>query len=293
MNRVQAILSVVVALSIIGPTWAQPVRSDYPATPFFVETFQLGGNAQSNGRWEIDPDMVGLFAPGILSEPTFVSQTPGGLHSSYSGSLPVENAPSGDNSVMMVGNASSSFATHEGNLLITLLDPDRNSGLLRYATLTDYRVEAEIYVPGADDVADRCQAGLMAHAGSDQPEYFRPGVYHNTSSEGGGPGFGVRGMAPGNNGQIPPGVILSQGRWITLSVMTLGDQIAVEVDLDLNGSPDLYSSRPRNTSDRPFGAPGIFVAGVVSSDEFPVFIDEVRLYAPDPPLTASLWQMFE
>ncbi|MBN1477444.1 hypothetical protein JXA47_11875, partial [Candidatus Sumerlaeota bacterium] len=264
-----------------------PTFADFDSTPVFTDDFNAGGSPGPNGDWIIDADLAGFGFPSALQPPQFVGSLPAGLDAAFAGD-PVANNPSGDSAVMLVGNLSADAGTHFGLAYIDLADPVAGSGNNSYETLTNYRFDATIFCLGTGDTFDRFQVGLYVHAGVGQPDLFRAGVFHNTSSDGSGPGFGVRGVATGSQTYPTPNPI-ANGRWVRMSIMVLGDRIATVVDANGDqildeSDPNEYQVWDRDTADIANGYPAVWTVGEVSSDVKPLFVDDVALYLlPGPP----------
>jgi len=293
--RFSCILAGVATLAASAYAQVPPTADKYESTPFFTDDFNRGGVPAPQGRWIIDPDLAAVVTT-TLQPAQFVGSTPSGLDASYATFQPVENNPSGDSAVMLVGNLSADAGVHFGLSYIDLADPDPTGSGTSYETLVNYRLVAKLFYLGTNQTAERFQAGVYAHAGVGQPDLFRAGPFHNTSATGGGPGFGVRGVVGGTQA-IPSTVPIADARWTLVSVMVLDDSVAICVDANgddiLDESDPLeYQSYDRDPADNAYGYPAVWTVGVISSDVFPLFVDDVELYSKLVPAAAENWTLY-
>lgn len=294
--RFSCILIVLTTLVFQAYSQIPPTADMYESTPFFTDDFNKGGVPAPEGRWIIDPDLAAVVTT-TLQPPQFVGSTPSGLDPAYATYQPVENNPSGDHAVMLVGNLSADLGTNYGLSYIDLADPNSTGSGTAFETLKNYRFVANIFYLGINQTTARFQGGLYVHAGVGQPSLFLAGCFHNTSSTGGGPGFGVRGVV-GGTALIPSTVPIADARWTKMSIMVLNDSVAICVDANGDGTLDEsdpleYQSYDRDTAFIDHGYPSVWTVGDISSDVMPMLVDDVQLYSVKVPTAATNWTLYD
>ena len=209
--------------------------------------------------------------------------------------------PSSDSTVMGIGNTLANMGNTYGINCISIAAASPG-GTDIFLTHEDYKMRAYVYCLGTNDSAWRYQGGLYLRAGSGQPDLFRFGVFHNTSNEGGGPGFGYRGGEDGTT-ELDYTSPLADGRWVLMEVEAVGTVGAIGADVDgddvINtGDSGEYQSgiaMDTTSSDNLNGYPAFWiVAGFGSASggysvQSPMLVDDVELwYLPYVPPTPTL-----
>ncbi len=200
-------------------------------------------------------------APGSMEVVT--SEDPAWGYVDY----PVRNNPSGDSSVLRVGNLEGEYwGVAEATLW--------NNEIADFETLTDVRIEAWVYCPAGSsaypDLPVRVRVGLYVRDTSDRTlgsfgegaESFPPQVHYDSSVYA-GPGFGTSGFTTAiktpNGELVPPHAsdgyvlaevgdgslrrvndlfnrtVLTENRWIRMFAEVIGHDLAVGADINGNG----------------------------------------------------------
>lgn len=270
-------------------------------TPDLTDDFTVASTAGPNLGYIKDPDLLGSFTDAQIAAPYFYSSYPGGWTSGDLGTDydpdPIANNPSTDHTVMGIGNLKANLVATAGLCYIDIAAASPG-GTDIFLSHEDYKFRAYVYLLGTNDTAERYQAGLSLRAGSGQPGLFRFGVFHNTSSTGGGPGFGYRRSAAATTNELNYTSPLADGRWVLLEVEAVGQLGSVGADvngddvIDTSDSGEYLTDIALNENDNLNGYPGFWcVSGATATsmgycDESPLLIDDVELwylpYAPTP-----------
>lgn len=299
MKKLLPVATVVAAMSSMAAiaTAQDPVAADYEETPLFIETFGTGASPGYTGRWDFLELLTEQGFFGSVSTPEIITSTPGTLNAAWVTADPVADSESG--AVLRMGNLASTLGTNAG-LNYWICDNTQADGSGDDLTeLVDYRAVARVYLPTPTDAPQRWQVGLIAHSGA-TGTLFETSNFYNTTSTGIGPGFGARGVVGGTQA-FPTTAAVSTSGWYEISIMVLGDRIAIAVDADGDGTIDEsdpleYQVFNRNTDNPAQGAIGFFTVGneaeSVSFDLRPLLIDRVAVYLPVEETSAGDWNLY-
>ncbi len=280
------------------------VLGNWTISPDLRDNFSVDTTAGPNLGYIRDPDLLAdQMNPSLIADPHFYSSNPGGWDSGDLGTDydpdPVAGNPSSDSTVMGIGNAQANMADTLGLCFIDIAAASPG-GTDIFLNHEDYRMRVYVYFLGTNDSAWRYQGGIHLRAGSGQPDLFRFGVFHNTSSEGGGPGFGYRRGSWGETYELNYTSPIEDGRWVLMEVEAVGTVGAVGADVNGDGQIDTEDSGEYLSGIdlaiedvKLNGYPGFWcVAGFGAasggySDQSPMLIDDVELWyqpyvAPTP-----------
>lgn len=249
--------------------------SEFESTPAFTETFAGGATV---GHWvPAAGNLIGAV------EGTYITTTP----ASVAQTVKDLNIVEGTDGVMMLGNDSSSNGSLFGLDYMHCVNSKDDETGDDFSALAKYRVVAKMYLFTPTQKPERWQVGPIANTSSD---LFYACAFYNTSSTGGGPGFGLRGVS-GNTSVVPGTTAITESGWYKLSIMvdttdvdTANWRIAICVDANHDDTLDEADPLEYLTGDllaaKPAGPFGVFTVGEVNTDGFPLFTDEVSLYLP-------------
>jgi hypothetical protein len=304
MKRAIFVFLLVVAALMLTSNLSADLGIWNPA-PDLTDDFTVGSTAGPNLGYIRDPDLIAYATGGgfadKISEPRFYSTYPGGWSSDDLGTDydpdPIAGNPSGDHTVMGIGNLIADLAQTVGLCYIDIAAASPGGPDI-FLTHEDYKFRAYIYFLGTNDTANRYQGGLYLRAGSGQPDLFCFGPFHNASADGGGPGFGYRGSAAGTT-ELNYTSPLTDGRWVLMEVEAVGTFGSVGADVDGDGTinesdPGEYQTNIElDSADNLNGYPSFWCVSGYSatgySDQSPMLIDDVELwYQPYVPPTPTL-----
>ncbi len=284
-------------LVMAGLMLTNSLLADWGPTPDLTDDFSVDSTAGANLGYIKDPDLVAAFSDAQIAAPIFYSSYPGGWTSADGGldydPDPIAGNPSSDSTVMGIGNLVANLVATAGLCYIDIAAASPGGPDI-FLAHEDYKMRAYVYCLGTNDTAKRYQGGLYLRAGSGQPNLFRFGIYHNSASLGGGPGFGFRGTAEADqtlNFTSP----LADGRWVLMEMEAVGLLGAVGADVDGNDvinkadSGEYLSGLDLDVTDVKLnGYPAFWTVGEYS-DASPMLIDDVELwYLPYVPPTPTL-----